>query len=256
MNGAKKRSIEHKNHLGIGRFYAKGRHYRTESKKISDESNDTYEDKEYYDWDELIADDMRDINEFNNSLHPNQKKYKGMTRWEVLEANMNPTLEAIDKSVLARFIGEKVETSIRRNSYCRVSYEDWWLSRTDVIEKLEPNNWKVDAYYLTDSDGNITNVYIYQGDMLIDELQRVGTFNTADCEQTDEDKEIFVNQQKKISSFRKYIKDHEIDAVGVMKKPSYAAVAAEEVSMPVVDEEQSDDVVGSEDYAASALEEF
>lgn len=217
MNGAKKRSVEHRNHLGIGRFYAKDRHYRTEAKKVFDELNDTYEDKQYYSWDELIADDMRDVMEFNNSLHPNQKKYPGMTRWQVLEANLNPTLQPIAKSVLARFIGEHVETSIRRNSYCRVAYEDWWLSDVSVMEKLAPNNWKVDAYYLTDEDGSVKNVYIYQNDMLIDELQNVGTFNTADCEQTEEDKAIFVEQQKKIAGFNKWVADNAIDRLGVMK---------------------------------------
>lgn len=217
MNGAKKRSIEHRNHLGIGRFYAKDRHYRTEARKVFDELNDTYEDKQYYSWDELIADDMRDVMEFNNSLHPNQKKYPGMTRWQVLEANLNPTLQPLDKSVLARFIGEHVETSIRRNSYCRVAYEDWWLSDVSVMEKLAPNNWKVDAYYLTDEDDSVKNVYIYQNDMLIDELQNVGTFNTADCEQTENDREIFVEQQKKIAGFNKWVADNAIDRLGVMK---------------------------------------
>lgn len=220
MNGAKKRSIEHRNHLGIGRFYAKDRHYRTEAKKVFDELNDTYEDKQYYSWDELIADDMRDVMEFNNSLHPNQKKYPNMTRWQVLEANLNPTLQPLDKSVLARFIGEHVETSIRRNSYCRVAYTDWWLSNVSVLEKLAPNNWKVDAYYLTDEEGVVKNVYIYQNDMLIDELQNVGTFNTADCEQTEADKAVFVEQQKKIAGFNKWVADNAIERLGVMKASS------------------------------------
>ena len=60
-NGVKKRTIEHSNHNGIGRFYAKRRQYRTESIKVFDEFNNTYVEKEYYTWDELIADDMRDI---------------------------------------------------------------------------------------------------------------------------------------------------------------------------------------------------
>lgn len=217
MNGAKKKAVEHRNHLGIGRFYAKDRHYRTESRKVFDEQNDTYEDKQYYSWDELVADDMRDVMEFNNSLHPNQKKYPGMTRWQVLEANMNPNLEPINKAVLARFIGDHVETSVRRNSYCQVGYTDWWLSGTGVLERLAPNNWKVDAYYLTDDDGNITDVYIYQNGMLVDKLQNVGTFNTADCEQTDADRTVFVEQQKKISGFNAYIKNNAISGVGVLK---------------------------------------
>lgn len=256
LNGAKKRSIEHKNHLGIGRFYAKNRAYRTESKKVFDALNDTYEDKQYYSWDELISDDMRDVLEFNNSPHPNQKKYPGMTRWEVLEANMNPTLQPIDKSVLARFIGEHVKTSIRRNSYCRVAYTDWWLSGTEVIEKLAPNNWEVDAYYLTTEEGEITDVYIYQNDMLVDKLQNVGTFNTAEAERTDEDRAIFVEQQKKIAGFNGYIQNNAISGVGVSKPQPMIEKAVEAEELPPVDDMPADDYVVAEDYSQKAIENY
>lgn len=218
LNGAKKKRIEHRNHLGIGRFYGKLRQNRVESKKVFDELNDTYVDKEYYSWEELIADDMRDVAEFNNTLHPNQKKYPGMTRREVLEANMNPTLRPIDKSILARFIGEKVSTSIRRNSYCRVGYTDWWLSDISVIEKLAPNNWKVEAYCLTNEENEITEVYIYQNELLIDKLENIGTYNTAEAEQTDIDREIFVEQRKKIARFNRYMEENAIEPVSVARR--------------------------------------
>lgn len=259
MNGAKKKAVEHRNHLGIGRFYAKDRHYRTESRKVFDEQNDTYEDKQYYSWDELVADDMRDVMEFNNSLHPNQKKYPGMTRWQVLEANMNPNLEPINKAVLARFIGDHVETSVRRNSYCRVGYTDWWLSGTGVLERLAPNNWKVDAYYLTDDDGNITDVYIYQNGMLVDKLQNVGTFNTADCEQTDADRTVFVEQQKKISGFNAYIKNNAISDVGVSRPRPEKEKAVEAVELPSMDMESpalQETFLPPEDYSCKALDDF
>lgn len=232
MNGAKKRSIEHKNHIGIGRFWARTRQYRTESKKVFDELNDTYEDKQYYTWEELIADDMRDIQEFNHSLHPNQKKYPGMTRWDVLTQNMNPTLRPMDKSVWARFIGEHVETTIRRNSYCRVDGKDWWLSRTDVIERLAPNNWKVDAYCLTDDEGKMTDVYIFQNDRLVDRLEDVGTFNTADAEQTERDREIFTEQRKKIAAFNAYVAANAIRPVGVMQGGDWHGQPEELPSLP------------------------
>lgn len=223
MNGAKKRSVEHRNHLGIGRFYAKDRHYRTESKKIFDENNDTYEDQEYYTWEQLIAEDLKDIEQFNNTLHPNQKKYKGMTRWQVLVENMNPTLQPLDRALWARYIGEHVSTSVRRNSYCRVQGKDWWLSETEVLEKLAPNDMKVEAYYLTGEDGGAVDVWIYQNDMLIDKLQDVGTFNTADAEQTDEDRAVFVEQQKKIAKFGKWVKDNGIAPLRVLEKGKEAA---------------------------------
>ena len=254
FNGAKKRSIEHRNHIGIGRFYAKSRQYRTESVKVFDELNDTYVEKEYYTWDELIADDLRDIYEYNHALHPNQKKYKGMTRWDVLVANINPTLQPLDKATIARYVGERVSTTIRRNSYCRVAGEDWWLSKTEAIELLAPNDYKVEAYYLTDAEGKITDMFIYQGDMYIDRLDNVGTFCTARAEQTEKDEQVFVEQRKKISHFNKYIEDHAIARVGLSERDSAAeTVEAEEVPVPVEEPRETQDMGFTDDYAARAL---
>ena len=228
-NGVKKKTVEHKNHIGIGRFYAKRRQYRTESIKVFDELNNTYVEKEYYTWDELIADDMRDIYEYNHSLHPDQKKYKGMTRWDVLVANINPTLQPLDKATIARYVGEKISTTIRRNSYCRVAGIDWWLSKTEAIELLAPNDYKVEAYYLTDNDGIITDMFIYQGDMYIDRLENTGTFCDARAEQTEEDERIFVEQRKKIAHFNKYVEDNAIGRVGIEKCNKFPEPEAEEV---------------------------
>ena len=254
FNGAKKRSIEHRNHIGIGRFYAKSRQYRTESVKVFDELNDTYVEKEYYTWDELIADDLRDIYEYNHALHPNQKKYKGMTRWDVLVANINPTLQPLDKATIARYVGERVSTTIRRNSYCRVAGEDWWLSKTEAIELLAPNDYKVEAYYLTDAEGKITDMFIYQGDMYIDRLDNVGTFCTARAEQTEKDEQVFVEQRKKISHFNEYIEDHAIARVGLSERDSAAeTVEPEEVPVPVEEPRETQDMGFTDDYAARAL---
>jgi hypothetical protein len=254
FNGAKKRSIEHRNHVGIGRFYAKNPAYRTESKKVFDELNDTYVEKEYYSWDELIADDIEDIRQFNNSLHPNQKKYPGMTRWQVLEANINPTLKPLNKAMLARYIGEHVSTSVRRNSYCRVDYSDWWLSSTKVLEKLAPNDYKVDAYYLRDEKGEITEAFIFQNDVLVDELQNIGTFNTAASEQTESDEAVFVAQRKKISEFNSYVGARAINRVGVIKKtPKRADDEAEELIAKIEPIEEPVEEMQMYDYASRAL---
>ncbi|MCE2616084.1 hypothetical protein [Phocaeicola oris] len=216
LNGAKKRSIIHKNHEGIGRFYGKGK-WRQEYKKISDETNELYEDKEYFSYEQLVADDKADTYEWNHALHPNQKKFPGMTRWDVLCERINPTLLPLDKLTLARHIGEHVDTSIRRNSTVRVAYEDWWLSDTSVLEKLAPNNYKVTAYWLPDEEGKATEVFIFQGDKYIDRVEKVQTFNRVMAEQTDEDKAAFVKQQKKIAKFNKYIEENAIDRLGILK---------------------------------------
>ena len=257
FNGAKKRSIEHRNHVGIGRFFAKSRQYRTESNKVFDEFNNTYAEKEYYTWDELIADDMRDIYEYNHALHPNQKKYKGMTRWDVLVANINPTLQPLDKATIARYVGERVGTTIRRNSYCRVVGEDWWLSKTEAIELLAPNDYKVEAYYLTDEEGKVTDMFIYQGDMYIDRLENIGTYNTARAEQTEADERIFVEQRKKISHFNKYVEDNAIGRVGVIERDTRPqTIEVEDVIVPEPETRETQDYDLSEDYAARALQDL
>lgn len=221
LNGAKKRSVIHKNHEGIGRFYGKGK-WRQEYRKISDETNELYEDKEYFTWEQLVADDRKDNEEWNNALHPNQKMYPGMTRWQVLEANINPNLLPYDARTLAYHIGESVETSIRRNSTVRVAHEDWWLSSTSVLERLEPNNYKVTACYLPDDEGAPQEVFIYQKGKYIDTVEKVNTYSRVMAEQTEEDQAAFVEQQKKIAKFYKYVEDNAIDRLGILK-PSQQA---------------------------------
>lgn len=263
LNGAKKRSVIHKNHEGIGRFYGKGK-WRTESQKVSDETNELYEDKEYFSWDQLVADDRADCQEWNNSLHPNQKKYPGMTRWDVLVANINPTLKPLDKLTLSRYIGEKVETSVRRNSTVRVAYEDWWLSGTEVLEKLQPNDYKVTAYYIPDEEGKATDVYIFQGDRYIDKVEKVGTYSRVMAEQTDEDVANYIEQQKKIAKFGKYVKDNAIGKVGVTKREGVGTPRTEEEDIEVLEPvaelqgtvAEQEEIYEPEDSVMRALADF
>ena len=231
LNGAKKRSVIHKNHEGIGRFYGKGK-WRQEYQKISDETNELYEDKEYFTWEQLVADDRKDNEEWNNMLHPNQKMYPRMTRWQVLEANINPNLLPYDARTLAYHIGERVETSIRRNSTVRVAHEDWWLSSTSVLERLEPNNYKVTACYLPDDEGAPQEVFIYQKGKYIDTVEKVNTYSRVMAEQTEEDQAAFVEQQKKIAKFNKYVEDNAIDRLGILKPSQQAQQEVRELKSP------------------------
>lgn len=253
LNGAKKRSVIHKNHAGIGRFYGKGK-WRVEYKKVSDESNDTYEDREYFSFEQLVADDRRDSAEWNNSPHPNQKKYPGMTRWQVLVANINPTLRKYDKLTLSRFIGERVKTSIRRNSTVRVACEDWWLSDTSVLERLQPNDYKVTAYYLPDEEGKPTDVYIFQGDRFIDKVEKVETYNRVLAEQTEEDVVNYIEQQKKISSFGKYVRENAVDRVGTaIIHPEKEEPEESLVLPPVAKQDEPDEAYGWQPAVNEAL---
>ena len=233
VNRGKKYSVEKRSQQNIGRWWAKLEANRPKVEKVYDEENNTYR-VPTYSYEQLVADDIAAINEWNSQLHPNQKKYPGMTRWDVLCRTQNPDLRPWDKAVLYRYIGEHTVTTIRQNAYLTVNYEQYRLSSPDVVGRLAPRDYKVDAYWLPDADGKVDEVYIYQDGRLIDTCRRVVRYNEATVEQTDADREAYAGQAKYVAKFDKMVKDGKIHRVGIMKKEEAKAIAgikAEPVEM-------------------------
>lgn len=243
-NREKKYGVEKRTQVGIGRWWAKLEANRPKEEKVYDEKNNTYKVKTYS-YEELVADDMRAIQTFNAQPHPNQKRYPGMSRWDVLCAHQNPNLAPWDKAVLYRFIGQHTETTIRQNTYCTVMYNQYGLPSPEIIEKLEPRNYKVDAYYLPDADGTINEVYIYQNGRYIATCKPVARYNENTAEQTEVDKAAYTEQSKYVAQFDKMMKDGKIKRVGILAKEEaklITEVQAEAVPLPTQAEE--------EDYSA------
>lgn len=243
-NREKKYGVEKRTQVGIGRWWAKLEANRPKEEKVYDEKNNTYKVKAYS-YEELVADDIRAIQTFNAQPHPNQKRYPGMSRWDVLCAHQNPNLAPWDKAVLYRFIGQHTETTIRQNTYCTVMYNQYGLPSPEIIEKLEPRNYKVDAYYLPDADGTINEVYIYQNGRYIATCKPVARYNENTAEQTEYDKAAYTEQSKYVAQFDKMMKDGKIKRVGILAKEEaklITEVQAEAVPLPTQAEE--------EDYSA------
>lgn len=243
-NREKKYGVEKRTQVGIGRWYAKLEANRPKEEKVYDEKNNTYKVKTYS-YEELVADDIRAIETFNAQPHPNQKRYPGMSRWDVLCAHQSPNLAPWDKAVLYRFIGQHTETTIRQNTYCTVMYNQYGLPSPEIIEKLEPRNYKVDAYYLPDADGTINEVYIYQNGRYIATCKPVARYNENTAEQTEYDKAAYTEQSKYVAQFDKMMKDGKIKRVGILAKEEaklITEVQAEAVPLPAQAEE--------EDYSA------
>lgn len=243
-NREKKYGVEKRTQVGIGRWWAKLEANRPKEEKVYDEKNNTYKVKTYS-YEELVADDIRAIQTFNAQPHPNQKRYPGMSRWDVLCAHQNPNLAPWDKAVLYRFIGQHTETTIRQNTYCTVMYNQYGLPSPEIIEKLEPRNYKVDAYYLPDADGTINEVYIYQNGRYIATCKAVARYNENTAEQTEYDKAAYTEQAKYVAKFDKMMKDGKIKRVGILAKEEaklITEVQAEAVPLPTQAEE--------EDYSA------
>lgn len=244
FNRQKKYGVEKLTQVGIGRWWARLEANRPKEEKVYDEKNNTWKVKAYT-FDELVADDIRAIGEYNNQLHPNQKRYPGMTRWDVLCRTQNPNLRPWDKAVLYRYIGEHTETTIRQNAYLTVNYEQYRLSSPEVIGRLAARNYKVDAYWLADADGKVDEVYIYQGGRLVDTCKRVVRYNEATAEQTEADKAAYTEQAKYVAKFDKMMKDGKIRRVGILDKGTAKAAAGIEAEALEIQPH-----AGEDDYSA------
>lgn len=203
FNKAKKYGTEKKTQVGMGRWWAKSEAYRVPSKKVNNE----YVER-LFTFDALVADDKQAVRDYNNAPHPKQKKYPGMSRWQVLCMNINPNLSRPNRALWIKSIGKKTETSIKRSGYVRVNYAEYRLPGPKVIERLKPNNYNVDAYWLEEENGQVPEIHIYQQGEFICTCAIDLTYNTAKGEWIDtNDAEIMAGQAGYVAQFDKMIKD-------------------------------------------------
>lgn len=215
FNKAKKYGVERKRHNDIGRWWARSEAYLTKSKRDGAE----YVTKTY-DYDVLVAEDIQDVNEYNNMLHPKQNKYPGMTRWQVLMQNVNRELAQPNDAVVYRCIGNKTETTICNNQYLKVQYAEYQLPTPQHISRLKPNNYSVEAYWLPDPEGQINEVHVYQGDVYVGCCQKIDRYNTARIEWTEKDRQAYTTQGAFVGQYDQNIKDgkrEKLNRLGVIE---------------------------------------
>jgi hypothetical protein len=217
FNRAKKYGAEKDAQVGIGRWWAKGEAYRTKSNKVSNE----YVERAY-DYKMLVADDMKAVADYNNELHPKQKKYPGMSRWQVLCYNINPDVAQPNRAVWIKSIGNHTESSIRRSKFITVNHNEYELPSPAVISRLKPNNYKVDAYWLPNQEGDVTEVYLYQQGEYLCKCAYSDTFNTARAEWTENDR---TEQTEQAAYTAKYDKMIRIGREAKIMKPEIIPAA-------------------------------
>lgn len=265
FNRTKKYGYEKKYQEGIGRFYNKLESNRPNTKKYWDEEGMKTRETSF-DYDQLIAEDLETIRKYNNAPHRNQKGYPGMTRLEVLKKYANPDLAEIDRSLLARYIGEKTETSINRTQWITVQYAKYQLPDIEVIGRLQPNNYKVDAYWIPEKDGDLSEIYLYQNDLFICKCELIETYNEARAERTDKDYEAFEKQAASVAQFRSKLKERssEISSLEWMERDQEEFEAVEVEILDVTPEPKKfdpdiDDLLSADDdnyYERKALEDL
>ena len=255
FNRAKKYGVEKRSQVGIGRWYARLEANRPKVEKIYDEFNNTYKEATYT-YEQLVAEDIRAIATYNNQLHPNQTMYPGLTRWQVLCENQNPNLSPVDKALLYRFIGERTRTSIRRNMYCTVRGVKFGLPSPELIGRLAPNDYAVEAFYMPDAEGNVSEVYLYQGNNFIATCAPIGLYNEATAERTGEDVQNYLEQSKYVAQFDAMIRREKIQKVKLLPcdMPTDKAEVVE--AAPVIPAEDPDEFEFDIDYAQKAKQDL
>ncbi len=201
---AKKYEDEKRHQVGVGRWYGKGA-FKTKS---ANKDPDYKEERLPYA--QLIADDIESINRHNNALHPDQDRFPGKTRWQVLAENQNPQLAPAQPHLLIRYLGRPTRTSITNNTFLKVQYATYAIESYAVIKRLKPNNYDVEARWLHDADGRIDEIYLYQDDKYIGMATKEERYNEAKIERTEKDEEIRTRQAKRQATFHKELKDDKV----------------------------------------------
>lgn len=255
FNRAKKYGVEKRTQVGIGRWYARLEANRPKVEKVYDQYNNTYKEATYT-YEQLVAEDIQAITTYNNQLHPNQKMYPGLTRWQVLCENQNPNLSPVGKALLYRFIGERTRTSIRRNMYCTVRGVKFGLPSPELIARLAPNDYTVEAFYMPDADGNVSEVYLYQDNNFIATCAPIGLYSEAAAEQTEADVRNYQEQSKYVAQFDALMKREKIRKVRLLPCDIPTEMPEIVEAAPVVEADLPDEFSFDIDYARKAKQDL
>jgi len=196
--------VAHKNNHTYGRFYGIGVY-----RKVRFKSKGEFKEKRFG-YEEIVMDDLRDIMEHNNALHPNQELYPGKTRYQVFLENYNCNLPVPEKHYLYYFIGNKTCTTIRNNNHFKCNHETYLIDDFACLKAMKPNNNRIEAYWIPEGDdGRAAQVYLYQGEQYIGSASPVANlvFNEARVEQTPDDIHRMNAQLGRISHFDKIVRD-------------------------------------------------
>ncbi len=215
MIRGKKYGDEKKYQEGIGRWNAKGKAF-----KIKSPNKDEDYKQPRLPLEQIIADEYESIKRYNHEPHP---LHKGKTRWQVLMENVHPQLIEPNPAIILHEIGNKTDTSLRNNDYLRVQYENYAIENYGILSKLQPNNYSIEAYYLPDDKGEITEVFMYQGDNYLGRATRIERYQEAKIERTKRDEQIRMEQSKRQAiyhSMEKKLKQQKFRKVEIVRAES------------------------------------
>ncbi|EKT4520532.1 hypothetical protein [Flavobacterium psychrophilum] len=160
--------------------------------------------KQIIPYDILVNERMLELEQWNNSAHP---EHKNLSRWDYFEANQNPNLKPTNWNAILPVIGHKTPTScnggyIKLQGLKRAIAEDGKiLTGEALIQQMRTIEGKeFDVYWLDGNDGQVLKAFVYLNDRLICEVIEMPRYNRAKAEQTDACKEAIKLQSAYVAS--------------------------------------------------------
>lgn len=145
--------------------------------------------KQIIPYDELVNERMLELEQWNNSSHP---EHATVSRWDYFEANQNPNLKPTNWNAILPVIGYKTPTSckggyIKLQGQKRAIAEDGKiLTGEALIQQMRTIEGKeFDVYWLDGNDGQVLKAFVYMNDRLICEVMEMPRYNRAKAERKD-----------------------------------------------------------------------
>ncbi len=198
-----------------------------------DEANQPGPEKpHYYTKEEIIQLNKRVIWEWNNELHPNQKLYEGMTRWDVFMDKQHPALLAHYPTHWAGFLpylGKAQKTSLNVGRI-KLQYKDRMLGINgqvalgddliNIMRQIEGE--EVMVHWLDNDKGQVMKALVYTlSGQYVCELMGDMEYNRASLERTGDDEEIRKINSAYTNTVNSYMRRavKEIDTVTLIQAP-------------------------------------
>lgn len=163
------------------------------------------------DYDALVEQCLRDIEQWNNTEHSH---IKGKTRWEVFVENQHPDLKPINYKRILPMLGYKTETSVKagiiklqRGEYLMGDNAEIYFGEKLISLMKQIEGTKVDVYWLDGNDGQVLRAFVYQGDRYICEAISKPTYNRARIEQTPADLNNREAMSKYVATIEAYMRN-------------------------------------------------
>lgn len=136
---------------------------------------------------------LQDIVTWNNTLHPNQDKYPGKSRWEVFLQNQNPNCKDYNWPGILYGLGKETKTSMNsgrillQGKHRVVGNAGEVALGEDLIKIMTQIEGKeVTVKWLDGNDGQVIKALVYHNDMLVCELLGDLAYHRSPFERTEQ----------------------------------------------------------------------